>query len=89
MPLFECTKCKTIDNTALDGNYWMAQLNKEPALCTECVTGEWHGEFDKEQLTGSDFVLGSDGYVYRESEIAKGGYFHGHGIIAVRRESTA
>lgn len=88
MPLFECSKCGTVDNTALDGNYWAAQLDKNPVLCTECVTGKWHGEFDKDRLTGSDFVLADDGYVYRESELSKGGYFSGRGIKIVRRESS-
>lgn len=47
MPLFICEKCGAIENTAL-GYYWPARYCKEPALCSECYTGEWHGRFEKE-----------------------------------------
>lgn len=76
MPLFECSKCKTVDNTAL-GYYWVAQLDGKPALCTECKTGTWHGEFPKQTISNSDMVMGVNGYVYHAYELAPGGYFHG------------
>jgi hypothetical protein len=64
MPLFVCEKCGTIDNTAMDGTFWYSRaflkesfeqfpkdLRTELALCTECQTGKWHDEFDKEKAT--------------------------------------
>ena len=44
MPLFKCTKCGCVENTAL-GYYWS---NPKAAQCSECFTGTWHGRFDKE-----------------------------------------
>ena len=45
MPLFVCTKCNGIDNTATSGGYW----GEDVKLCSECKTGEWHGRFDQRQ----------------------------------------
>ncbi len=46
MPLFICSKCGNIENTALSG-YWFKQ--EEPALCSDCDPKfkEWHGRFPK------------------------------------------
>lgn len=52
MPLFACTSCDAIDNTAISG-YWGQQLDAMDAgaefkpKCSECHTGKWHGEFPK------------------------------------------
>lgn len=49
MPLFECTKCHVVDNTALT-NFWETRLpNGGPALCSECDPdiGKWHGAFPR------------------------------------------
>lgn len=59
MPLFVCTRCKTIDNTAL-GYYWPTMLGGgEKPLCSECAPpdpymghgGRWHGKFLKRTAT--------------------------------------
>lgn len=47
MSLYRCTECNCIENTAL-GHYWTI---KEP-LCSECHTGEWHGQFEKRDAAG-------------------------------------
>lgn len=55
MPLYECSKCGAIDNTALT-NFWVDRLHlKKPPLCSECDPdiGKWHGKFQK--LTLSQF----------------------------------
>lgn len=44
MPLFKCTKCGCIDNTACGGSYW---LNPQRAECSECFTGKWEAPFPK------------------------------------------
>ncbi len=49
MPLYECTQCHVVENTALT-NFWFAtQMEKKPALCSECdpEIGTWHGKFPK------------------------------------------
>lgn len=46
MPLFNCSKCGVVENTAL-GAYWMNRARDRPVLCSECDTGTWHGEFSK------------------------------------------
>lgn len=57
MPLFKCSKCGCVENTALS-NFWSRGMNfetgklivpKPPALCSECdpAIGKWHGEFPK------------------------------------------
>ena len=47
MPLFKCSKCGCVENTACY-NYWMRVHKKEP-LCSECdpEIGKWHGHFPK------------------------------------------
>lgn len=51
MPLFKCSKCGCVENTALAGA-WSQWLAKEPVLCSECKTGKWHDEFGKDQADG-------------------------------------
>lgn len=48
MPLFECSKCGTADNTAM-GNFWSFHMESKPALCCECdpEIGKWHDAFPK------------------------------------------
>lgn len=55
MPLFECSKCRCVDNTALGNYWWDVTHDKKPALCAECdpAIGVWHGEFPK--ITAKDF----------------------------------
>lgn len=50
MPLYECTNCHAVENTALNPNYWFdVHHDKKPALCTECdpQVGKWHGKFPR------------------------------------------
>jgi len=49
MPLFICSECGCVDNTAM-GNYWMDVYgDNRPPLCTECDPRikKWHGRFPK------------------------------------------
>jgi hypothetical protein len=46
VPLFNCSQCGVIENTAL-GHYWWHRAKGKPVLCSECGEGEWHGQFDK------------------------------------------
>ncbi len=53
MPLFVCSQCGCVDNTALAKGYWGAvdaQGNVfRDKRCTECKTGVWHNKFPKEK----------------------------------------
>jgi len=46
MPLFTCSGCGAVENTAL-GDYWNARREGRPVRCSECATGAWHGRFPK------------------------------------------
>lgn len=69
MPIFKCTKCGCIENTALSG-YWYK--GSKPELCSECDprTGRWHGAFEKRPATG--MKLGNDGFLYSQADIDAG-----------------
>lgn len=62
MSLFKCSNCGCIENTAL-GAYWYRKgmEGKEP-LCSECDTGEWHGEFKKRTPEECEYVELKDGF---------------------------
>jgi hypothetical protein len=47
MPLFKCTKCGTVENTALSACSWVYSCEGKPVLCSECCSGKWHGMFKK------------------------------------------
>lgn len=61
MPLFECTKCHCVENTALSG-YWEDELSahetggKFEPVCSECGSGKWHGKFPKRPLAETAYV---------------------------------
>ena len=70
MPIFQCSKCGCVENTALS-NYWVT-TNKDEALCSECdpLIGRWHGSFEKQLATG--LKLGNDGFLYHPDEVTSG-----------------
>lgn len=77
MPIFMCSKCGNIENTALS-RFWHTELDafqaKQPhkPLCSACdpEIGKWHGEF--EQRSAAEFVVGKDGrFLYSKDEATK------------------
>ena len=58
MSIYICEKCGCLENTAL-GTYWENLYNKEPVMCSECSTGNWHNKFKKEHWSkhGVDKLL--------------------------------
>ncbi len=52
MPLYACSKCGCVDNTALGGYWKRVYLDKLPPLCSECnpEIGKWHGDFPKDKI---------------------------------------
>lgn len=56
MPLFMCSKCKCIENTALSRFWFRGQFGNPdtPPLCSECdpAISTWHGRFPKRSAEG-------------------------------------
>ena len=48
MSLFRCKTCNAIENTALTSGYWGGDKR-----CSFCITGKWHGRFEKEVFDDS------------------------------------
>lgn len=76
MPLFACTKCRCVENTALSG-YWSRtpeQRERGEALCSECdpVIGQWHGRFEKKSAIG--WLIDQSGHLWREGEVLPPNY---------------
>jgi hypothetical protein len=67
MPVFLCSQCKMMENTAVS-NYW-TRKEGSPALCTACdpEVKKWHGIFDPKPLP-PDHIVGPDGFVYRKQD---------------------
>lgn len=66
MPIFECSKCHCVENTAVS-RYWFREKGS-PALCSECdpEIKEWHCCFEKKSAVG--YLLGNDGFLYHKDE---------------------
>lgn len=56
MPLFKCSECGCIDNTACGGDRWIT--DKETAKCSECFTGKWGAPFPKQTPEEMGMVIG-------------------------------
>ena len=52
MPLFECSECHTVDNTALAEFWWQRDIEKRAPVCSACNPDqhEWHGKFPRTTL---------------------------------------
>jgi hypothetical protein len=52
MPMFECAKCGSGDNTATS-DFWENFRTGAPPLCSACdpETGKWHEEFPRVQAS--------------------------------------
>ena len=68
MPLFKCSNCGALENTAL-GYYWPTALpnNSRNPECSECHSGKWHGKFEKIQADENDEPKGFDRFYVRKS----------------------
>ena len=69
MPLFKCSKCNCIENTAL-GAFW----GRDEKLCSECDTGRWHGRFDKKTPEEAGYVMAPNGLYYTEEQMGQMGF---------------
>lgn len=78
MPLFQCTQCGAIENTAL-GEWW-GRTQRDRARCSECATGTWHMRFEKRNA----FVMGylTDGrFIYSPQEVTWRGGLSGLRLV--------
>lgn len=69
MPLFPCSQCKSVENTAAS-NYWVAAYSEgeKPLLCSECdpAIGKWHGLFPKRSAVG--MLIDQHGHLHSKNE---------------------
>lgn len=67
MPLYVCSQCSAVDNTALTEFFARVDLDGEAPRCSECITGTWHGKFEK-RLFDDFWVHDKRGFVYTRDE---------------------
>lgn len=63
MPLFECTQCHAVENTACTSESWWHRANGNPMRCSECADGEWHGLFPKKLVSETNYVTDAGGFL--------------------------
>jgi len=71
MPLFQCSNCGAVENTALS-RYWNRRGDEDP-FCSPCdpnVNG-WHG-IEKRDAFKDGYWLGNDGFLYTQEDINSG-----------------
>ena len=70
MPLFPCSKCNCIEDTALS-HYWSARLRQSAAVCSACdpTIGKWHGEFPRETAHG--WVTDRSGFLLDKGSVER------------------
>ncbi|MCC6775610.1 MAG: hypothetical protein IT537_03080 [Hyphomicrobiales bacterium] len=81
MPLYMCTRCGSVENTAL-GEYWRQEIeaheNGKPLepKCSACIEGgAWHGQFERRRADG--YVSDAAGrYIYSKAEVEAGSFAH-------------
>lgn len=71
MPLYECTKCGALENTAA-GPYWIEQMEAHRTggpfkpTCSLCSYGKWHGLFEKKNAKEAGFTrVDRQGFLHR------------------------
>lgn len=75
MPVFRCSKCGVVENTATS-HYWTRDFEKpegappSPPLCSLCdpETGKWHDRFERKTPEELGLVEGPDGFLYDPSD---------------------
>ena len=70
MPLFACSKCNCVEDTALS-HYWGARLRQRSPLCSACdpSIGKWHGEFPRESAVG--WANDRDGFLLDKKSVER------------------
>lgn len=70
MPLFACSNCNCVEDTALC-HYWGARLRQSATVCSACdpTIGKWHGEFPREAADG--FINDRDGFLLDKRSVER------------------
>jgi hypothetical protein len=70
MPLFPCTKCNCVEDTALC-HYWSARLRQTPAVCSVCdpKIAKWHEEFPRQSAQG--WVKDQLGFLWDKRDVER------------------
>src|SRR5258708_34039751 len=70
MPLFPCSKCNCVEDTALC-HYWSARLRQTSTVCSACDPGigKWHGEFPKE--SAQDWISDRNGFLLDKGSVER------------------
>lgn len=63
MPLFECSGCHAVENTATTSKSWWERSNGRPMFCSECADGKWHGLFPKRLVSETNYVTDAQGFL--------------------------
>ena len=63
MPIFKCTQCGCVENTACC-NYWMTK-DYNHVLCSACdpKIGKWHDMFPRINADEKGYVADSEGFL--------------------------
>lgn len=75
MPIFKCSKCGMVENTATC-HYWSRDFDQpagtppSPPLCSLCDPGiaAWHGRFERMTPESQGYVEGPDGFLYHPDD---------------------
>lgn len=70
MPVFKCSQCGVMENTATSNYVMRTMIGKKPPLCSQCdpAIGRWHGRFERKKPKDKGLVIGPDGYVYHPED---------------------
>ena len=70
MPVFKCSKCGHVDNTALTGYWHKVTLEGQAPLCSLCdpEIAKWHDSFERFKPEDRGLVEGPDGFLYSPDE---------------------
>lgn len=63
MPLFECTECHVVENTATTTESWYHKARGLPMRCSQCADGKWHGLFPRQLVSESRYVTSAEGFL--------------------------
>lgn len=73
MPLFECSQCHVVDNTALTEFWWNVMREGHAPLCSQCdpEIGKWLGSFPRTNVEEYKRQFGGKSVEYDAAMIAK------------------
>jgi len=70
MPLFTCSQCENIDNTATSDYFIQVYVKKQKPLCFRCLYNKWHNHFQERKVTTEELLKGNIIY-FEHSKHAK------------------